>query len=167
MSTLMLMRHAKSAWPPGVLDDRRPLSDRGRRDAPMAGKEVSSMGTPEVALVSPALRTRETWELMSSHLPRTALCIDPRIYAADVDELLWVLRERAGTSDSVLLLGHNPGIEDLALLLADRSPGAFRDAMSVKYPTSAIATFRVGVPWNKLDGGAAGVELLSFSIPRG
>jgi len=167
MSTLTLMRHAKSSWPPGVLDDRRPLSDRGRRDAPVAGKELSSLGPPDVALVSPALRTRETWELMASHLPDTTLCVDPRIYAADVTELLSVVRERANDAANVLLLGHNPGIEDLALMLAEQSPGADRDAMAVKYPTSAISSFRVTGPWPQLGADGVTAELLSFLIPRG
>jgi phosphohistidine phosphatase len=138
--TLILLRHAKSDWSGDEADVDRPLAVRGRRQAPEAGAwlaaNVDSIG---LALVSPAARARNTWELVAAELkvaPRTRL--DDRLYAASAEELLTVVRELPAVVESAVLVGHNPGLEDLASLLTGES---------TRMATSAIAVIAVPGSW--------------------
>jgi phosphohistidine phosphatase len=121
--TLVLLRHAKSEWPEGIADVERPLADRGRRDAPVAGRWLRER-VPDIDLVlcSPAARTRQTWRLVSAELGGTREShveshIDKRIYDASTTDLLAVVRELPDAATTVLLVGHNPGLEQLVALL--------------------------------------------------
>ncbi|MEV4940541.1 SixA phosphatase family protein [Streptomyces zaomyceticus] len=121
------MRHAKSAWPEGVADHDRPLGPRGLRDAPAAGRFLAEHGgPPDLVLCSPARRARRTWELAAAELdsPVPAPTVhDPRLYGAGDAELLDVLHGVPDEVATLLLVGHNPGLEDLVLLLAAGTDG--------------------------------------------
>lgn len=125
---LLVMRHAKSAWPEGVADHDRPLGPRGLRDAPAAGRFLAENGgPPDLVLCSPARRARHTWELAAAELGSpvpTPTLHEPRLYGADGDELLDVLHGVPDEVATLLLVGHNPGLEDLVLLLSAGADGA-------------------------------------------
>ncbi|MAS08456.1 MAG: histidine phosphatase [Ahrensia sp.] len=163
MKTLYLLRHAKSSWDDPSLDDfDRPLSERGRTAAPLIGKYMAERGwRPDLALVSPARRARDTWRIVAYEWPAPVETrFDRAIYLAEPDDLLALLRE-ADTPGSVILVGHNPGMEDLAAQLA--SPGSdpqARARMAEKFPTAALARFDVGA---LAPGGAA---LTDFIRPK-
>lgn len=166
--TLIVLRHAKSDWPVGVPDGQRPLSDRGRRDAPAAGRWLSQAGlVPDVALVSVAIRTRQTWQLAAAQLPQPVPTeFVEQIYAADWTDLLAVARSADPQCSTVIMVGHNPGSEDLATHLS--GPGSDESAlalMAVKYPTAAIAVLDVPGEWADLAPDSA--RLRSFVVPRG
>ena len=139
--TLVLLRHAKSDWSGDEADIDRPLARRGRRQAPEAGRWLATnLDTIDLAVVSPANRARSTWELASAELadpPPTR--IDDRVYAASDDELLAVLHELPDHLETVVLVGHNPGIEELA----SRLTGAW-----TSMPTSALAVISVPGSWS-------------------
>jgi phosphohistidine phosphatase len=139
--TLILLRHAKSDWSGGEADRARPLAKRGRRQAPDAGRWLATnIDRIDLALVSPATRARSTWDLVAAEFdvpPRTR--IDDRVYGASGHELLTVVRELSDDLETVVLVGHNPGIEDLAsLLTGEWTP----------MPTSALAVITASGPWS-------------------
>ena len=174
---LVVLRHAKSAYPPGVLDHDRPLAPRGVVDAKAAGAWIRDhVGGLDHVVVSSARRTRGTWTLAAGVIGYIGaagydvdspgpLTVDPRIYDASATTLLEVLRELPDRVGTALLVGHNPGCEDLVQLLAgERDPAA--DAMlAVKYPTSGTAVLDLDVDWPDLAPGTA--RLTSFAVPRG
>ncbi|MFG1398542.1 SixA phosphatase family protein [Roseixanthobacter pseudopolyaromaticivorans] len=141
MRRLILLRHAKSDWPAGIVDPERPLAQRGRAAAPMIGSYMAAQDlVPDRVLVSPARRTRETWELVAPALPSTvAVQSEPRLYEAGVTRILTVLREQPREVQSLMLVGHNPGLEDIADVLTDQGPAATRSQMAEKFPTGALA----------------------------
>ena len=145
MRTLLLLRHAKSDYPAGVPDHDRPLNERGRRDAPVAGRWLTAHAPAlDLVLVSSARRAQQTWQLASADLDVPGVVrTEPRVYEASVSILLNVVRSIPETVQSALLVGHNPGLEELAELMAnDGEPSASR-AISVKYPTSEIGRAHV------------------------
>jgi len=146
--TLILLRHAKSDWSGDEADIVRPLAKRGRRQAPDAGRWLAaSIDSIDLAVVSPASRARSTWDLVSAelHVPPPTR-IDDRVYAASEDELLGVVRELSDDVDTVVLVGHNPGIEDLVSLLAGEW---------VPMPTSALAVIAVLGSWSTAGSSSA------------
>ncbi|QJT00293.1 histidine phosphatase family protein [Streptomyces asoensis] len=165
---LVVLRHAKSAWPDGVPDHERPLAPRGLRDAPAAGRALAEAGcVPDLALCSTAARARGTWELAAAewHTP-APVRFDPRLYGADVHELLEVVHETPAEVGTLLLVGHNPGLEELVLDLAGDGPADALDEVRLKFPTSAIAVLTwYGPGWRSLTPGTA--LLTSMTVPRG
>ncbi|MFF3334908.1 SixA phosphatase family protein [Streptomyces sp. NPDC002888] len=165
---LAVLRHAKSAWPEGVPDHERPLAPRGRRDAPAAGRALAEIDClPDLALCSTATRARETWELASAQWGTPPpVRHDPRLYAADVPELLRVVREAPAEAATLLLIGHNPGLEELVLELAGDALDDLLDEVRLKFPTSAIAVLAWrGTTWRDL---APDTALLTWTaVPRG
>ena len=145
---VFLMRHAKSAYPPGVADISRPLSPRGRRNAVVAAQWLARMKI-ETALLSPSQRTRETWEIVRDQVHATEHIIDD-LYDASAAEITSVLASHA--EGPTLVLGHNPGIQLCAIAMARGDEPPFRE-LTVKFPTCAIAHLRDGV-------------LTDFIIPR-
>lgn len=154
--TVVLLRHGKSDWSGGEPDRLRPLAQRGRRQAPEAGRWLAEhLPHLDLALVSPAERAARTWELAAAeldHPPPTRL--DDRVYAASANELLRVIHELADDTHSVVLVGHNPGLEDLTELLLGQW---------VPMPTSALAVIRLGGAWTEV--GTASAELLARGRP--
>ncbi|MFI9151315.1 SixA phosphatase family protein [Streptomyces sp. NPDC053367] len=165
---LVVLRHAKSAWPEGVADHGRPLGPRGRRDAPVAGRVLAERDwLPDLAVCSTAARARATWELASAEWgtpPRVRF--DRRVYAADAADLLAVARETPPEVGTLLLIGHNPGLEELVLTLAGSDMDGALDAVHEKFPTSAIAVLTwYGHTWQALAPGCA--LLTAMVVPRG
>jgi len=174
--TLVLFRHAKSAWP-DVPDHDRPLARRGVRAAPVMGRWLREAGLlPGLVLCSTARRARETWQFAQAGLAATPpVSYDARIYAAAAADLLAVLREVPPATGTVLLIGHNPAIEELALLLAAApgaaagpGPGGSRpgdlERMRSKFPTAAIAVLGFAGTWPVLAPGRP--RLNAFVTPR-
>ncbi|WP_198411645.1 MULTISPECIES: histidine phosphatase family protein [Cryobacterium] len=130
--TLILLRHAKSDWQGRQGDLDRPLAARGLRQAPQAGERLARLVSRiDLAVVSPAARARATWELVAAELPAVPPSrIDDRVYAATGGELLDVVRALPDEAHAVVLVGHNPGFEELVARLT---------RMSVALPTSALA----------------------------
>jgi phosphohistidine phosphatase len=149
--TLVLLRHAKSDWSTGGADRSRPLAKRGRRQAPEAGQWLTAnIDRIDLAVVSPATRARSTWDLVAAELDDAPqVLVDDRVYAASEDELLDVVRDLPDDAETVVLVGHNPGIEDLASLLTDEMPGM---------PTSAIAVLRLPGAWSAAGPGTATLQ---------
>jgi phosphohistidine phosphatase len=149
---LVLLRHAKSAWP-DVPDHERPLAGRGRRDAPVMGRWLQETGSrPDQVVCSTAQRTRETWRLVAAELDVTPpVTYDERVYGATAAELLDLARESGPGVQSLLLVGHDPGLPDLALALAGPdSDEAARARVRVKFPTAAIAVLAFAGGWPEL-----------------
>ena len=161
---LVLVRHAKSDYPIGVLDLDRPLSPRGRREAPLVGRWLADHGVAaDLVLVSSATRTQETWSLVNAHWTSvTEVRQEPRIYEATEHELTELIAETDETVETVVIVGHNPGLQDLVLTLADADSDV--SPVRTKFPTSAIAMLRIPGEWAHLRSGSA--TLSAFSVPR-
>jgi phosphohistidine phosphatase len=161
---LMLLRHAKSAWPDGVADLERPLAPRGRRDAPAMGGWLRATGhVPDLVLCSIARRTRETWELAQQELGGSPpVRYEPQVYGATSGELLALARQTAPDIGSVLIVGHDPGMQRLTLDLAGQESAALA-SVADKFPTAAIAILAFGGPWLDLAPGQA--HLADFVRP--
>lgn len=147
MRRLILLRHAKSDWPDGIADPERPLAPRGRTAAPRIGSYIAREElVADRVLVSPARRTRETWDLVAAQLPPVkVVASEPRIYDASASRLLSVLREQPKEAHSLMLVGHNPGLEDLAQMLAGGGSASHLSKMSEKFPTGALAVIDLPV----------------------
>lgn len=158
MPTLVLLRHSKAA-PHATDDHARHLADRGRADATAVRQWLEDKGIrPDRVVVSTAVRTRETWQLAS---PGGADAVyDARLYDAAPEDLLEVIGETPGDVQTLVLVGHNPGVERLAWQLDD-SVGA-RDVTNCGLSTSAVAVFAV-TSWADLTG----AELQEVAVPRG
>jgi phosphohistidine phosphatase len=175
--TLVLLRHAKSAWPDDVPDHERPLAPRGLRDAPAAGRWPRDAGyVPDQVLCSTARRARQTWELAELAFGDSPPAVfEHHLYGASAAGLLDVIRYAPPAARAIVVVGHDPAIRDLALALtaagAD-SHSALRAAllsadlerMRSKFPTAAIAVLEFSRPWCRLGGGQA--RLASFVTPR-
>lgn len=118
----------------------RPLAARGRDAAPRMGRYLAEEGLlPDLVVVSAARRTRETWELVEPHVDATEIRFDARIYEAPASRLLAVVRESPSRARSVLMIGHNPGFEDLAKLLVGHGDRYAFARLTQKYPTAGLA----------------------------
>jgi phosphohistidine phosphatase len=157
MKQLLLLRHAKSSWDdPDHADFDRPLSARGLKAASLVGRELARRDwLPDLALVSPALRTRDTWRLVSAELTaRVPAEFAETLYDATAADVLAQLRQ--ASASTLLVLGHNPGLEELAKRLADaRSDARALERLRDKFPTAALARFVVDGGWADLDFGGA------------
>ena len=142
---LILLRHAKSAWP-DVPDQDRPLAKRGQRDAPVIGRWLRDHGyQPDTVICSAARRTRQTWELVARELGGSpSVTFEPRAYAANAMTLLYLVRELPAASRTAMLVGHNPGVAELATSLAQ--PPDHDDA-PIRFPTAAVAILDVPGDW--------------------
>jgi phosphohistidine phosphatase len=162
---LYLLRHAKSSWDDESLPDHdRPLAPRGRRDVKRIAAYIGSSGIePAFVLCSSARRTRETLAGIGLALgDQAAISVEPALYGADDDELLARLRDIPEQPESVLLIGHNPGVQDLALRLARE--GSELGRLQEKFPTGGLATLELTCSWAELGDGAA--RLADFVVPR-
>lgn len=164
---LLLLRHAKSAWPDGVADHKRPLAERGLKAAPAIGNYVAREHlVPDLALVSDATRTQETWDLVRKRLladVETRLL--PELYDASAQEMLQVLLKCVASADTVAMVGHNPGTQELALMLVGDGRATARAALTEKYPTGALAVIDFPTyDWKDIEPGSG--YLAQFVTPR-
>lgn len=160
MKTLLLVRHAKSSWnEPGVEDRDRPLSGRGKRDAPRMGRRLAKRDVkPDLILSSPARRARATARLMAKKLgyKRKAIHVDDRLYAVQAADLLKVIRKIGDKHRSVMLFGHNPELAELVGRLSGKA---------APMPTCAVAEFRLDAKsWASV--GRRKAERVAFYTPR-
>ncbi|HEX5181824.1 MAG TPA: histidine phosphatase family protein [Allosphingosinicella sp.] len=166
MKSLTLLRHAKSSWDDPVRRDfDRPLNPRGRRAARTVGREMRSLGLAfDRVVASPARRVVETIEEVASSFGPLEPEQDPRIYLASVATLLALVRETPDSVAHLLLVGHNSGIEELALLLAGRD-GPLRAEVEIKYPTGSLAEIALPAShWRDVDAGQG--MIVRFIRPR-
>lgn len=159
MKTLALLRHAKSSWSePTWPDFERPLNRRGLRDAPRMGRRLAALLGPTEVWISPAVRTQTTWALLGAvHPLATTVHHVPEIYEASAEGLLGQLQQAEPAVRSLLIIGHAPGLPDLAALLTGGPPLAF--------PTCAFAILRCEVDtWASLAPGCA--TQLHYGYPK-
>lgn len=161
LKRITLLRHAKSSWKnPELNDFERPLNKRGQRDAPLMGRYLADRGVRfDLLLVSPATRARMTAEAIAEQLKidRDRLIFNQHIYQATLSELVALLQTIADDRQNVLLIGHNPGITDLANFLVD---GRLENI-----PTSGVFSVELQVQsWKQLDQSAA--RLLFYDYPK-
>jgi phosphohistidine phosphatase len=167
MRRLMLLRHAKTERPePGEPDRDRKLTKRGRADAPLLGAYMARHGlVPDLALVSPATRAKETWTLLArcfAKPPQAAY--EERIYNADPQTLMGLIAETRAAR-SLLVVGHNPGIHDLAVQLIAAGEIATRERVTEKLPTSGLVVIDLAFDdWSRLRARAGRLE--RFVSPR-
>lgn len=170
--TLVLMRHSKSAWPVGVRDAERPLNTRGRANAAAAGRWLNGPGRdqlgglPQLVRVSTAQRTRQTWALASeaAGIDQASAEFESSIYAASWWDLLDLVRATGADVTTALIIGHNPGMEDLAEELAGSGRPDLLRQLRAKFPTSGIAVLTSEQEWSTWGSGCA--ALTDFSVPR-
>jgi phosphohistidine phosphatase len=162
MPTLILLRHAKSDWPANTRDLDRPLSERGLRDCAIAGAYLAKFSIDH-AVVSPALRTQQTFDAVSKAYVRTIDSnIENQIYEAHIGDLLSTLH--AFECETLLMVGHSPGMPHLALTLADDFEDESALRIRKKYPTCAIAVLTSEMPFSEWTAGCA--RLIEFNVPR-
>ncbi|MFE0455809.1 SixA phosphatase family protein [Streptomyces sp. NPDC058914] len=162
---IVLFRHAKADWPQ-VNDHERPLAERGRKDAAVAGRKLADTGIPiDLALCSTATRTRETWKLAVHEFPqRPKTVYEERIYEASPGELIALLNETPDEVRNVLLVGHNPGIHGLADILSGADEGDARERMNRRgFPAATFAVVAFEGSWKSVEPGVG--TLLDFWTP--
>lgn len=147
MPTLVLLRHAKSDYPPGVADHDRPLSARGRRDAARAGQLLgqlvaelpSGIARFDAVLVSSALRARQTWQLVAPTVPASEAVTSDHLYLAPAADLIDVVSGLPEPAEAALLVGHNEGLEECAAALS---------GTDVTLKTATYAVLSADIPWS-------------------
>ena len=166
MKTLFLLRHAKSGWDdPVARDFDRPLNPKGQRAAVAMGRHMKSLGLAfDSVIASPAVRVVETLEQVGAgYGSDLAPEWDKRIYLASAATLLDLVHDLPDAADTVLMAGHNPGLEELVLGLVPG--GALRGDVEAKFPTASLAEIHFEVErWQDIDPGEG--ELLRFIRPR-
>jgi phosphohistidine phosphatase len=165
--TLVLVRHGKSSWDLDVDDHERPLSARGRRDAEAIGRFLSERSLrPDLVYCSTATRTRQTWECaMAGGATAGEVQYRREIYQAWVPELVKLIRTAPAEINTMLVLGHAPGIPDLVEYVCVRTQSTDWKQLDNKFPTSGLALVDIPGPWEEL--GKARAELDSFVVARG
>jgi phosphohistidine phosphatase len=171
MRRLMLLRHAKTenAAPSGRDQDRR-LDDRGLREAAEIGGWIGQHPPfPDSVLVSPAIRAHQTWEIawtaMKDVVPQPQVEFLPEIYGAGPAQLLHTIRTVTGDPRQTMLVGHNPGMHELALALTGSGDNKARKALADNLPTSGLAVFEFAIDdWG--DVAFRHGRLVSFVSPR-
>lgn len=140
MLRLLLLRHAKSSWPSGTSDTERPLSDRGEAAARLMGSYIAHHSLfPDRVLCSPARRTRDTWTGLSAAWPAAREPdFDARLYGATRHAILSIVRE-ADAPRTLLVIGHNPGLQEAAESLIAAGDVDLRERLREKLPTAALA----------------------------
>ena len=165
---LILLRHAKSAWEDqDIADFDRPLSSRGRKAAPVIGAHLARAGyVPDLVLCSSARRALETLDLVVAGWQRQPNVRKQKsLYLAMPREMLKRVQTAGSEVDTVMLVGHNPGIADLANWLCHEGDATMRDALARKFPTGAVAVIDFDVEdWREVDADTG--KLVEFVTPR-
>jgi phosphohistidine phosphatase len=168
MLTLSLLRHAKSSWKNPTLPDReRPLAARGITDAPLMGRAITERGIdPELVLCSSARRTVDTLSLVLPELKvEPSVVYEDALYHASAAEMLHRLRDVQPGANRVMMVGHNPDIQRLALDLIGSGPKHMRNHLMEKYPTAGLVVinFTAGL-WSSVDINSGALN--QFLVPR-
>jgi phosphohistidine phosphatase len=164
---LLLLRHAKSDWDdPSLADHDRPLAPRGAKAVGRLREYLAGSGyRPDVVLCSSSRRTVDTLDGIRAALPKRArIDVVDELYLAGPDTLLQLLRGLDGKVHDAMVIGHNPGLEDLATLLAGSGDAGLRAQLAAKFPTGAVAALSFDGPWADLGEGAARIDALF--VPR-
>ena len=167
MLRLMLLRHAKSDWPDGVADHERPLARRGQEAAPTVGSYMAAEQlVPDLAVVSTARRTRQTWDLAAAAFREDVPDrFEGRIYEASPEAILAVIHATPDAVRTLLVVGHNPGFEELAGRLVGHGDRYAFARMLQKFPTAALAVIDFAVErWDAVAD--RGGRLDRFITPR-
>jgi phosphohistidine phosphatase len=167
MRRLMLLRHAKSDWPEGTDDHQRPLAKRGRETSPLIGIYMAQKGLmPDLAIVSTARRAKETWKRARPAFKHDIVQRnEPRIYNASAKAILDVINETAPDVKVLLLVGHNPGLQDLALKLIGKGSQSDLSRLHRKYPTAGLVVIDFDVKrWRDVSDGLGRLEW--FETPK-
>ena len=165
MKILYVLRHAKAERDSASGDDYdRPLARRGREDAAMLAKALKAR--PDLIVTSSSKRTLETVDNLIAEWPKAPeIRRDEKLYLASSVRLLETARDLPDTAHSAMLVGHNPGVEELAVQLANKVPSEPLHRMRGKFPTCALATFEISVEsWSRLSPDLA--RLVGFSTPK-
>ncbi len=154
MHTLHLLRHAKSSWDDDEDDHRRTLDKRGREAAALVGKTLPKVvGDLDLVLCSTALRARETAELaLRGYKPAPRILYEEGLYLATSAMLLQRLRQVDEKNETVIVIGHNPGLHELAIALATPGSPGFSTLANGKFPTSVRVSFAIAGSWAEIDG---------------
>jgi phosphohistidine phosphatase len=165
MRRLVVFRHAKAVGHDETPDHERALTARGRRDAATMGRYLASEGLrPDLVLVSTSLRTRETWDEAAPALGPAEPRLDRALYLAPPNLLLALVQALPDEVSSAMIIGHNPGLEELASLLAGFGDRYARARLRDKFPTSAVAVLDLpGEHWAGAGPGAARLD--RFVVP--
>jgi len=171
MKRLLLLRHAKSLRDESLSDKARPLNARGRTDAPKMGRYMRAKGyLPDRILCSSAKRTAETWKLLAPELATApqAKFLDA-LYLASAGTIMRVIREEGNDASALLVVAHNPGLEDAARSLAGNPSSAeqreFLDHLESKFPTGALAVVQFEIEmWTEIAEGSG--RLVDFVRPK-
>jgi phosphohistidine phosphatase len=163
---LILLRHAKSSWDDLSIPDRdRPLNKRGRKAARTMRRFIRSKKIrPDLVCVSSARRTLQTLEALAPWDRPPAVEIEPALYEAPAQKILDLVRAIPASSRVALLIGHNPGLQDFAKLLAGDSDDALVRRLAEAFPTGALAQFEIDGDWPQIDAGSG--KLTLYVTPR-
>jgi len=168
MLRLLLLRHAKAERArPGERDHERRLADRGRNDAPTIGAYLSKHRyLPDQVVVSTSVRTRETWSLAAAAMPgKPQIEFDERIYESTPKALLTVLRETSPKVRTLMMVGHNPSIHELAVQLVATGDIETRERLQEAFPTSGLAVIEFALEnWDRVHPQSG--RLKHFITPR-
>lgn len=168
LKRLVLLRHAKSDYPMGVSDHERPLASRGNREAPAAGAWLRENDVvPNFIITSDALRTRSTCAWIISELGEKAPTpyLDPRVYGASSAKLCAIINETPETVTTLLVIGHQPVLQELAMRLAsvDSDEEAVYE-LAMDYPTLGLTVLQTDKDWAEIDG--RDMRVTNFVVPR-
>ncbi len=168
MLTLSLLRHAKSSWGnAGLQDIERPLNERGLEAAPRMGAFMAGQSiAPDVVMCSPAVRTRQTLDLVLPHLsPAPAVVYEDKFYLGSASTLLRAVRRLEGGIKHAMIVAHDPGLHQLAMELSGSGDSDLLQALAQKFPTAALAVLEFrGRSWSKVKPSAG--SLVHFMTPK-
>lgn len=167
MRRLMLLRHAKADRPAGVRDEERALSPRGRDSSAEVGAYMARHGLrPDLAVVSPSTRTRETWTLLAPAFGKSPPArFEERLYEADAEDIIDVARETPGKVHTLLVVGHNPGFHEVANTLIASGDVEARERLNERFPTAALVVIDLPFDdWTRIH--RASGRLDRFIAPR-
>lgn len=166
---LILVRHAKSAWnDPSLVDHDRPLAPRGARALPRLRNHLASVPPPELVLCSTSRRTADTLDGIRAALSRHArIEMEQALYEATVDTLLGRLHRVDSDIGCAIVIGHNPALQDLAMLLVDAGDPDMRAQVASKFPTAAAVTLALDGTWADLGAGTVRLDDLFMPRPQG
>ena len=164
---LILVRHAKSAWnDPSLADHDRPLAPRGAKALPRLRNHLASLPPPEFVLCSTSRRTVDTFEGIRAALPQHArIEMEQAVYDATADTLLGRLQRVDSDVGCAMVIGHNPAVQDLAMLLVGAGDPDMRAQLAAKLPTAAAVTLSIDGPWADLGVGTARLDDLFMPRP--